>query len=251
MVHAGLSVADRLGEVRRSRGWSLRQLAREVPCSATHVHDIERGRKEASPQMLVRLDEVLGAGGALATSVRSRPSVTHEEEAQPLAERVDASDVGTETLDRLASAVDDLATAYATTQPAELLPLVRQHLAYVARLVEVRKTLFQQRRLLVLGGWLSLLAATVHIDQRQPAAAAARLATAERLAVHAGHSEIEAWCWETRAWEVLTVGDYPQAVELSQRAQAMAPGGSSALIQATALPGQPRRARRFHVGTGA
>jgi hypothetical protein len=55
-------------------------------------------------------------------------------------------------------------------------------------------SLDERKRLIVLGGWLSLLAATVHIDLKQPAAATARLRTAASLAQHAGHNEIRAWC---------------------------------------------------------
>jgi len=104
--------------------------------------------------------------------------------------------------------------------------------------VEVRKTLAQHRRLLVVGGWLSLLSATLSIDLRQRASAGAYLATARQMADHAEHAEIQAWCVETRAWEVLTGGDYLLAVQLSRQAQAIAPKGSSALIQATAQEGR-------------
>ena len=115
---------------------------------------------------------------------------------------------------------------------------VRRHLGYVGQLVEARKTLEQHRRLLVVGGWLALLKATVHIDLRQPASAAAHLATAADLAGQANDAEIGAWCLETRAWEVLTAGDYRRAVDLSRRAQDIAPAGGSAIVQATAQEGR-------------
>ncbi|HKS44609.1 MAG TPA: hypothetical protein VJT49_05745 [Amycolatopsis sp.] len=82
--------------------------------------------------------------------------------------------------------VDDLAVAYSQTQPAELIGWVQQHLGYVMHLMDARKTLAEHRRLLVIGGWLSLLAATVHIDLNQGGAATARLRTAVSLAKHAG-----------------------------------------------------------------
>ena len=128
--------------------------------------------------------------------------------------------------------------SYAGTPPAELLPHVRRHLDYIAGLVDARMTLTGRRRLLTAGGWLSLLAATLHIDLRHGAAAEAWLVTAEQMAGQAGHAEIVAWCYETRAWNVLTDGQYRQALALSQQAQATAPTGSSALIQATAQEGR-------------
>lgn len=161
-----------------------------------------------------------------------------EEEAFELARRVGASDVGDETIGRLGSAVDDLAIAYSNTPPAALLGRIRTHLAYVDRLLDVRKTLAEHSRLLVVGGWLSLLGATVHIDLKQYSAATARLKTAASLARHAGNDEIRAWCFETEAWQVLTDGDYPRALELSRAAQDVAPPGSSAAIQATAQEGR-------------
>jgi tetratricopeptide (TPR) repeat protein len=100
------------------------------------------------------------------------------------------------------------------------------------------KTLREHRRLLDAGGWLSLLAATLHVDLEQQSAAVARLRPADSLARESGHDEIRAWTLETEAWRVLTLGEYPQAASLSQGAQRLAPAGSSALIQATAQEGR-------------
>ncbi len=86
----------------------------------------------------------------------------------------------------------------------------------------------------MVGGWLALLAATLHIDLEQRRAAQGWLDTAASLAQQIGHDEIHAWRYETEAWQVLTDGDYHRAVELSQTAQKIAPRGTSAAIQATA-----------------
>jgi hypothetical protein len=146
--------------------------------------------------------------------------------------------VGNATLERLERAFDELAMAYPKSAPEDLLRRVRKHSGYVGKLLDGRKTLSEHRRLLVIGGWLSLLGATVHIDLMQDDAATARLQTAATLAREAGHTEIEAWCYETEAWRVLTDGDYVQAVELSRAAQEIAPASGSAIIQATAQEGR-------------
>ncbi|HEX6686961.1 MAG TPA: hypothetical protein VF062_29620 [Candidatus Limnocylindrales bacterium] len=159
-------------------------------------------------------------------------------EALELARRIEASDVGAETLERLEAVFDAMAIAYTSAQPNELAVHVRKHLRYVGRLMDARQTLNEHRRLLVVGGWLSLLAATVHIDLRKSSPAAAWLRTADRLAAEAKHPEIRAWCLETAAWDELTNGRYEAAIALSKRAQAIAPKGSSALIQATAQEGR-------------
>jgi DNA-binding XRE family transcriptional regulator/chorismate mutase len=161
-----------------------------------------------------------------------------EYEALELARRVAASDVSAETLSRLEGMVDELAVKYSVTPPRELLDPVRRHVSYVMRLLDARKTLDEHRRLLVVGAWLSLIAATLYIDLEHRAAASSWLATAASLAQQAGQPEIYAWRYETEAWHVLTNGDYRQAVELSQAAQRLAPRGSSAAIQATAQEGR-------------
>jgi hypothetical protein len=161
-----------------------------------------------------------------------------EHEALELARRVAASDVSTETLSRLEGIVDEVAIKYPKTAPQELLGPVRRHVSYVMRLLDARKTLEEHRRLLVVGGWLSLIMATLYIDLEQRAAANSWLATATSLAQQTGQSEIYAWRYETEAWQVLTDGDYHHAVELSQAAQRLAPRGSSVAIQATAQEGR-------------
>jgi tetratricopeptide (TPR) repeat protein len=155
-----------------------------------------------------------------------------------LARRAAASDVGDITCERLEVAFDDLASAYPRTAPGDLLPRVRAHLGYVTRLLGGHPTFAQHRRLLVSGGWLSLLAATCLIDLRQDAPALASLRTAGQLAGDAGHAEITAWVLETRAWMAVTAGNYPEAVGLAQAAQAAAPRDGSAYIQATGQEGR-------------
>ena len=58
---------------------------------------------------------------------------------------------GPATVERLELAVDDLATAYPGTPPAELLGRVRAYLGYVGPLLDGRTTLAEHRRLLVDG----------------------------------------------------------------------------------------------------
>jgi transcriptional regulator with XRE-family HTH domain len=242
----------RLRELIQDRGLSYRALANRTHHGKSYLHDLAAGRRAPTPATATRLDDALGAGGELAALADPgrRWAGDDELDALELARRVEASDVSAETLRRLERAVDDLAMAYATTPPDELLHRAREHLRYLGRLLDGRATLAQRRRLLVAGGWLSLLAATAHVDLRQRAADA-RLATADAMAEHAEYAEIRAWCAETRAWQALTGGDYRRAVDLSQLAQGLAPRGSSARIQATAQEGrawarmgEPRRTRQ-------
>lgn len=245
-----------LTRVRKAAGHSQESLAEAVGVDRSTVVRWEAGTSEPFPYQQPKLARLLGVD---ATALRAllypaevavpvppaiqpwyAPIATEDDEleALELMRRVDASDVGEETLQRLESIVDELAVAYPRTPPLVLLGRIRKHLGYVNRLFDGRKTLAEHQRLLVIAGWLSLLGATVHIDLSQEGAARARLKTAASLAKHAGHDEIRAWCYETEAWRVLTDGDHRQALELSAAGRAIAPTGSSAAVQSAAQMGR-------------
>lgn len=238
-----------------AQGLSMRRAASALNYDVAYLSRVLNGKQAPSLQLADALDKLLGANGELTSLVRKRASAdtpvsadvwnsrvpyadSDETDSWELARRVQSSDVGAETLDRLERAFDELAAAYPNTPPQNLLERVRRHSSYVSSLLDGKKTLAEHRRLLVVGGWLSLLGATLHIDLEQVHAATARLQTAAMLARQTEHREIEAWCYETEAWRVLTDGDYVRAVELSQVAQKIAPTGTSAFIQATAQEGR-------------
>lgn len=235
---------NELRRLRTARGLSLRGLGQLAHRAKSHLHELETGRKSPTAEVAEHLDRVLGAAGQLAglgPTPQQRTTVepsADESAAFELARRVEASDVSAETLARIEAMVDELAIAYPTTSPADLLARVRQHLVYVGDLLDARKTLRQHERLIVAGSWLSLIAATLQIDLRQSSSANASLGTAATLAREADHDELRAWCVETRAWATLSAGRHREALALSRQAQAMAPVGSSALIQATAQEGR-------------
>lgn len=249
-----------LRRLRDQANLSQPQLARRIPLSQASLSRYETGIQAADETMAARLDDLLHTGGTLRTLVTeaaskptengshspqalrgdwfAEPTAADEIAALELARRAEASDVGNETLTRLESAVDYIACRYPVTPPEILLDELRPYLSYVAMLMDKRKRLSEHRRLLVVGGWLSLLSATVHIDLKQDRAAYSHLRTAASLGQHAGHDEIRAWCYETEAWRVLTNGDYPHALELTRAAQSLAPDGSSAAIQSIAQEGR-------------
>jgi transcriptional regulator with XRE-family HTH domain len=237
------SFAGRLTALMARRGLGVRALARQVPCNHALISRYLNGRQMPSLGVAARLDALLGAGGDLAALAAASPHndsavIDDEITALELTRHATASEIGTATVEQIELAVDDLAAAYHGTPPAQLLARVRGHLGYVTGLLERRSTFAEHGRLLVAGGWLSLLAATCLIDLHHRSAAMAHLRTAAQIARETGHAEIAAWCLETRAWQVLTDGDYPRAVELAQAAQHAAPRGGSAVIQATAQEGR-------------
>jgi transcriptional regulator with XRE-family HTH domain len=240
-----------LARLMAARGVGVRELARLVPCNPGHISNLCSGKSRPSPELAEALDERLEAGGALRalapdrapgrhrlTPARADGAIADEIAALDLIRQAEATQVGSGTVERLELAVDDLATAYPSTPSAVLLDRVRGYLGYVSRLLDAKTTLAEHRRLLVVGGWMSLLAATTLIDLHRDRAAAAHLRTAAQLARETGHAEIAAWCLETQAWQVLTAGDYRLAADISQGAQRIAPKSGSAFIQATAQEGR-------------
>ncbi|QIZ34779.1 helix-turn-helix transcriptional regulator [Saccharopolyspora sp. ASAGF58] len=258
-----------LAKQRESARIRQSELARKTHYSRTSISHIEAGRQFPARDFWKKADEICKCNGVLLAeydaavaeeasnkvadlfSQQNSASICEQSwfsnvssddgdqiEAVELVRRASASDVTSETLDMLEAAFDDLASSYTTTPPNVLIQRVRQHLRYVHKLLDGRMSLADHRRLLVIGGWLSLLGATVHVDLQQDAAATARLRTAASLAREVNHAEIRAWCYETEAWRVLTQGDFARASDLARSAVQLAPGGSSVAIQATAQIGR-------------
>lgn len=233
---------ERLARARKAAGLTQEDLAHLVGVDRSTVGRWEAGETEPQPWVRRKLARHLGVTAEQIDEILDdappAPPDNAETEALELVRRASASDVGEATLSQLEQLVDDLACSYATTQPAALLMRARQHLRLVGQLLDGQKTLREHRRLLVAGGWLSLLAATLHVDLQQQESAVVRLRAADSLARESGHDEIRAWSLETEAWRVLTLGEYAKTASLSQGAQQLAPAGSSAQIQATAQEGR-------------
>ena len=125
-----------LARLMAARGLGVRELARLVPCNPGHISNLRSGKANASPELAAHLDGVLGAEGGLAGSRPGRPrgrlqgvAVAADDEiaALELARRIEATDVGGGTIERLELIVDDLAIAYPATRPADLLARIRTH----------------------------------------------------------------------------------------------------------------------------
>jgi transcriptional regulator with XRE-family HTH domain len=141
-----------LARLMAARGLGVRELARMVPCNPGHISNLRSGKAQPSPELAQALDERLGAGGTLRALAPARvhhgpePAVAWDDGAADeiaaldLGRLAEASEVGTGTVERLELAVDELATAYPGTPPAELLGRVRAYLGYLGRLLVLRVT---------------------------------------------------------------------------------------------------------------
>jgi len=62
---AQTTFGERVLALAEARGLSLRELARRVPCDASHLSKVVHGRKRASLRVAARLDDLLEAAGEL------------------------------------------------------------------------------------------------------------------------------------------------------------------------------------------
>jgi len=77
---------ERVLALAEARGLSLRELARRVPCDASHLSKVVHGRKRPSPRVAARLDDALEAAGELvilAGAVEAGHGDVHEQGHDP------------------------------------------------------------------------------------------------------------------------------------------------------------------------
>lgn len=72
------SLCDEVNRLQAARGWSLRELARQVPCDAGYLSKLIQGHKSPSLTMATRLDELLGANGRLVACLPRHEHQAHE-----------------------------------------------------------------------------------------------------------------------------------------------------------------------------
>ncbi|WP_141578711.1 helix-turn-helix transcriptional regulator [Actinomadura sp. WMMA1423] len=229
------------------RGLSLRKLAPAVPCDVGHLSKVSRGLRSPSEALAERLDEMLGADGALAAlrqPVKSRrtsgdATVPAEPDAQlfELAARAGASDLPHGTLDLLDSVIDRLCRDYPTVAPELLSVRGQAYLAHVLRLLDRRVSLTEHRELLVRAGWLSVLLACTLFDGADKLGAELARRTARRLGEQAGHGEVIAWSWEVAAWFALVERNFDEVVAYSEAGLRHA-GTTNAAVQLTLQAGR-------------
>lgn len=216
MVHAMADLGSELRRLLAARGMSLNELARQAPCDPGYLSKVVRGQKRASPRLLARLDEILGADGAITALAGSPPTAAGDLDLIELARRAEVSDVGPATLGLLETATDGLCRDYSGADPAQLAARARQHLRYVTKLIGGRVTLTQHRELLVIAGWLSAVLACASYDMSDTASARIARTMTAQFAAQAGHGELAAWSTEIGSWFALVEGRYGETAALAE-----------------------------------
>lgn len=220
-----VSFGSRLKEYREHRDWSLADLARATHYSRSYLSNVENGRKAGNDELARLCDEALRAKGELIAAAKAdavdRLDQTPWQTAE-LVQRLQVSDASPQTLEPLQATVEELCCQYNRRDALELRQEAHAWLQHVGGLLRRPVGLKAHQDLLVIGGWLALLAGCVEYDLGMRSAAETTRAAAMQLGLEAGHSEIAGWGHEMTAWFALTQGRYRQAAEAARKGQAVA-----------------------------
>jgi tetratricopeptide (TPR) repeat protein len=137
--------------------------------------------------------------------------------------RLQASDVDEATLSAVRITVDRLCCEYAYMPAEQLLMEGRAWLRRLAGLLGQRLTLRQHQEVVALAGQLALLVGCVEYDTGQRREAEATRLSALSLGDEAGHTGIQGWAHEMRAWFALTRRDFRGVIAAADAGIAAAP----------------------------
>jgi len=200
-------MADFAAEVRRFmslRGMTLRELSRQVNYNAGYLSKLLSGQKPPNGYLASRLDEVLGADGAIEAAAASRqraPGADAGEaelvaglarEAVAFGRQAEAASVGMGTIAQLDDAIVRISSEYLSAPPLPLIRRAAEVRAEVFGLLKDRQRLSVARDLYVVAAKCCSLISWAAGDLGHLAAAAAEGRTALILAEEAGHPGAQA-----------------------------------------------------------
>jgi transcriptional regulator with XRE-family HTH domain len=226
---------EALARLRGQAGLGRDDLAQAAHVSQSWINRTQRGEVEPDDATVRLLDIALNAGGQLvaaheAAEADSVPSLmTPPSDPADLAYDAHRTDVGSDTVEQLNVAVEQLCCEYVSCSPQDLRDDAHHQLDYVQRLVAGSTTLKEQRDLLVVAGWLTLLIGCVNYDMGLARQAETARATAIQLGREAGHSEIVGWAFELSAWFAITQGRLRSVSDFAEAGINAAPHASVAV----------------------
>jgi transcriptional regulator with XRE-family HTH domain len=229
----------RIRRLRTLRGLSQRELADFAQKSERWLWSVEHADGRA------RLDLASAEGLALGLRVDVRVVLGLDPIPVPLSESGDrvrlggalsALEIDPEDVpdpEDIEAAVLRLRRSYSTTAPDELRRRLEIRLRQIRRLLDGEDRSSSRRSLLAGAAWLALLRATVQADLSEFEAAETSVRVARELAREIGHTDVEAWTWETAAWIAATDGRQADARDLARKGIEVAPRGGHGLVAAT------------------
>jgi transcriptional regulator with XRE-family HTH domain len=222
-------LGDELRRLMAERGVGVRQLARLVPCNPGHISNICNGLKRPSPQMAARLDDVLGADGALSRFVAEpAPIPISSFELQDIAPDPDLYDritkavrdparVDAAVVDWLEHTLDEHRRVEDTVGARPLLGLIRAQLITVADFTRSGGPLID--RLVGLASQYAQFVAWMCIATQDHAAALAWYDRAHDWAQQAGDANMAATALSMKAHLAWSVGDARRCVQMAEAAR--------------------------------
>ena len=236
--------ADTVRHLMTERGMSLRGLAAAAHYDSGLLSKVLNGKRPYSQYLAARLDEALGAGGAIREAARQSPPPVSPGRSGAPAKPTRA----VEAL-RVAMAGEDDELGIAEDGLADLV-LHYSHAVAIAPSAAVYDELLSARSfagtllgsgaprrrpdLTVTAGWLSSLLAISAADLGDHAAAVVWCGDAERRGKDAGFLELAGWAALTRALIAWYQGDPGRSADAARRGQAGSPPGTAAYAKLAA-----------------
>ena len=234
-------MAEFAAEVRRlmaERGISLRGLAKASNYDPSYLSKVLSGHKPSSPYLAARLDDALGAGGAIRDAVQqplsqhARKASTPQRKPSGAVEALQAAMTGDPAgrdigADGLAELVLHYAHTLAVAPSAAVYGELLSARSFAATLLG-RSSPRQRPDLTVTAGWLSSLLAISAADLGDHAAAVVWCADTERRGRDASYPELLGWAALTRSLIAWYQGDPLASAAAAKRGQADGQPGSVA-----------------------
>lgn len=198
----------RLRVLRQQRGLSLRQLAALTHYGKSYLHSFETGARVPSRDAAGRLDQALGAGGALLALVAVD---------DPLAYAADLRRVDRAAVDRLAARLAEARHLDDVVGSAPMVPVAERELELLAGLLRDARGPARQSLVAVAGQWAEF-AGWVSLATRRWGRAARWLDTALMWSVEAGDQELAATVLSFRGHGAWLAGEYGPMLGLTAAA---------------------------------
>ncbi|MQA98155.1 MAG: helix-turn-helix domain-containing protein, partial [Streptosporangiales bacterium] len=227
---------QRLRALATERGFSLRRLASQVPCSPAHLSRMASGQRPVPADVAARLDELLGAGGELvmlatvaAPNVASAGDLDRVRHAVARPRRLD-----TTGLDALRTILAGQRRLEDVVGPGPILTAVRAQTTAAEHLAREARGDVQAEALGVAGEWAQF-SGWLHAATSSNYAAARHYEHAGRIAAEAGHVDLLATVRSMRgllAFQASGRDAGEQVVAWSRRAREVEGTGASVRVQA-------------------
>lgn len=201
------SFGQRVRELMRARGVSLRELSRRTYYDKAYLSRVLNGHKPASPGLARRLDEELHAAGVLAAMVDEQLALAATEPRK----------VDTASLDAVSAMLASIRHLEDSTSAADVLATVQGQLSLIERMAS-NAPATARRKVVGLASEVTQYLGWLHMPMNRWQWARRHLDRATVLALEADDPHRLAAALSFRAYHALRLGDWLAAADLSAAA---------------------------------